>query len=116
MDKKKKIFPRNEFRYNNATHHPNYVFEQHNNKYHAVGITHTSMTFGKKNMPLNKNPKKNDTSIAYIRTGIITDKINNFSRKPIHTMAFDKTDFQKVKSKIRNYKKKRKRQNKKTSG
>ena len=30
--------------------------------------------------------------------------------------AFDKTDFQKVKSKIRNYKKKRKRQNKKTSG
>lgn len=116
MAKKKKITPRNEFRYNNATQHPNYVFEQQNNKYHAVGITHTPTTFGKKNMPLNKNPKKNDTSKAYIRTGIITDRINNFSSKPIHTMSFDNTDFPKVKSKIRNYKKKRKRRNKKTSG
>ncbi len=105
---------RNEFRYNNQTKHPNYVFEEKSGKYHSVGITHGEQTFGKKNMPLKQNPKKGDKQSAYVRSGIITDKKNNYSKKPIKNMQFENSDFTNVKSKIRNYKKQRKKAQKKT--
>ena len=108
MGKNKKV-SRNEFRYNNSTKHPNYIFEEDGNKYHSLGITHKNTTFGKSNMPLRYNPDKRKQESAFVRTGIITDKKNNYSRKPIKNMSFDKEDFYKVKSKIRNYKKRQKK-------
>ena len=105
---------RNEFRYNNQTRHPNYVFEEESGKYHSLGITHGEQTFGKKNMPLKQNPKKGEEKPAYIRNGIITDKKSNYSKKPIKNMQFENSDFSNVKSKIRNYKKQRKKAQKKT--
>ncbi len=106
MGKKKS---KNEFRYNNSTNHPNYIFEEFGNKYHSIGITHQDKTFGKNNMPLSKNPDKRKTDDAYIRNGIITDKKNNYSKKTIKNMSFDSEDFPKVKSKIRNFKKRQKK-------
>ena len=109
---KKKFKSRNEFRYNNSSHHPNYVFGESEKNFHSLGLTHSDTTFGKKNMPLKNNPKKNSTESAYIRNGIITDKKQNYSRRPITNMSFSTSDFKNVKSKIRNYKKEHKRKSK----
>lgn len=106
---KKKIISKNEFRYNNKTKHPNYIFEEKGNRYHAIGITHSEYTFGRKNMKLKQNPKKFDTSIAYIRNGIINERKQNFSANPIKNMSFSSADFKLVKSKIRNYKNRRRK-------
>lgn len=105
----KKYLSKNEFRYNNATKHPNYVFEEFDNKYHSVGITHKEKTFGKKNMILSKNPDSRKKDKSFVRNGIITEKKKNYSKKPINNMSFDIEDFPKVKSKIRNFKKRRKK-------
>jgi hypothetical protein len=96
---------KNEFRFNNSTGHPNYIFEESNGRYRGVGITHEPTTFNKKNMPLHKNPQKGKTDKSYIRNGIISDKKNNYSRVK-NNFEFCKIDFRNVKSKIRNYKKK----------
>lgn len=106
---KKKFVPKNEFRYNNNTKHPNYVFEEFNGKYHSVGITHNKQTFGKKNLPLKANPKHSSKEPAYVRNGIISDKKQNYSKKTINNMSFESSDYANVKSKIRNYKKRRKK-------
>lgn len=110
----KKRKSKNEFRYNNKTGHPNYIFEEENGKYHSIGITHRSETFGIRNIPLNENPQKTKKGEpANLRTGIISEKKNNYSKKPNKNMSFSKDDFPNVKSKVRNYKRNRK---KKTNG
>ena len=103
-----KSMARNEFRYNNQTKHPNYIFEEKGKKYRALGLTHSPSTFGRKNMPLKQNPDSKDEKQAYIRNGIISDKKKNFSENPIKNYAFGKEDMLNVKAKIRNYKKRRK--------
>lgn len=102
-----KYLRKNEFRFNYNTKHKNYVFEELDDKFHSVGLTHENTTFGRKNMPLSKNPQKGKTDKAYVRNGIIVDKKKNYG-KPLKNYGFDKSDFKNVKSKIRNYKSKRK--------
>ena len=99
---------KNEFRYNKSTKHINYIFGQRKNRYLAVGLTSKNKTFGKKNMPLEKNPQKNKKAKSYIRTGIINNRIQSFSKHTDKRFKFSKNDFANVKSKIRNYKKHRK--------
>lgn len=106
---KKKLIPKNEFRYNFAEGHKAYVFGEINGEYRSVGITHKSHTFGKKNMPLSHNPQKKKSEPAYIRNGIVSGKINNYGNRKINTLSFSNEDFAKVKSKIRNYKKRQKK-------
>ena len=103
MARKYKV--KNEFRFNRNINHNTYVFGDDGKKYKAIGITHSSKTFGKKNMPLEENPQKNKKEKAYIRNGIVSDKHSHFD-KPKKNFNFSKNDFAKVKSKIRNYKKK----------
>lgn len=105
---RRKLTPKNEFRFNFTAKHNTYVFADDGKKYKAVGITHNDHTFGKKNMPLSKNPQKGKTDASYIRNGIISDKHKNFD-KPKKNFSFSKSDFANVKSKIRNYKKNRNR-------
>lgn len=108
MPKKKKYVAKGEFRYNRNQKHITYVFEDDGKKYTAVGITHQSKTFGKDNMPLAHNPQKYKTDKAYIRNGFIRDRHSSYGR-PNKNYAFSSEDFPKVKAKIRNYKKKRKK-------
>lgn len=108
----KKRETRNEFRYNNKTKHPNFIFEIEGGKYHAVGLTHSPSTFGRPNMPLKKNPKKNTTEQSYIRNGIITAPTKSFSKRTIQNMEFSEEDSPNVKSKVRNYKNNRKKKSK----
>ncbi len=121
VSRKTKRTAKNEFRYNNQTKHPNYIFEEQGNRYHSLGITHHETTKDKKgrkhkNMPLKNNPDKGDSNGAYIRYGVITDKKKNYSERTIKRLKFSEDDFALVKSKVRNYKKERKkRQRKKTN-
>ena len=96
--------PRNEFRYNNYTRHPNYVFGEDDNSYHSLGITHEKYTFGRKNMPLAQNPKRGDKSKAYIRNGVIRRNKKYYGRI-LTDYSFSSEDKAKIKSKIRQYKK-----------
>ena len=102
---------RNEFRYNNRTGHINWVFESKNGKTRAFGITHSPETFGRGNMPLTKNPKKGDQQDAYIRNGVISDSDKTFSKKT-KRLQFSQEDIPNVKSKRRNYIKRRKQSRK----
>ena len=101
----RKLNVKNEFRFNRKTGHNTYVFGDDGRNYKAVGITHRDKTFGKQNMPLDDNPQKNKKEKAYVRNGIISDTHSHFD-KPKKNFSFSKSDFPKVKSKIRNYKKK----------
>ena len=110
---------RNEFRWNLDTDHPNYVFEVDDEKeeYHAVGLTSEPTTFGDPNMPLKSNGKKGKEKKSYARNGIVEDSKRSFAKKPMKNMKFSQEDMPNVKSKIRNYKKERKKgqKNKETS-
>lgn len=101
--KTSRLNPKNEFRFNHAQGHINYIFGESGEKYKSVGLTHQSETFGKKNMPLKKNPEKGNNSQAYIRNGIISDK-KKYYGKPEKKYQFDDEDKKNVKSKIRHYK------------
>jgi len=101
---KNKIIPKNEFRFNYSTGHPNYIYGETDKRYKGVGITHESETFGKKNMPLIQNPQKGKSEKAYIRNGYVSDKKSNFNKKPLKDFSFSKEDFANVKSKIRHKK------------
>jgi len=109
MAKKKKYKSKNEFRYNKKTKHPVYIFEDDGKKYNGVGITHKPKTFGKDNMPLDSNPQKNKTDASYIRNGIVREKHELFGDKTLKDFKFSKSDFPKVKSKIRNFKNNRRK-------
>lgn len=105
---KKKYKEKHEFRYNKRTNHLNYIFEDDGTNYTAVGLTHSSKTFGKKNMPLKDNPHKGKSKKAYVRYGIIHDQHDSFQKK-LKNFSFSTEDYSRVKSKIRNYKKNRKK-------
>ena len=78
----KKIKPKSEFRFNFRTKHPSYVFGETKKKYKAVGLTHSKKTFGKKNMPLDVNPKRGDKRKAYVRYDFISDSKKTFAKYP----------------------------------
>ncbi|MEI3409509.1 MAG: hypothetical protein V8Q55_02675 [Christensenellales bacterium] len=108
MAKKKKRVAKNEFRFNENQHHMTYVFEDDGKKYSSFGITHQKRTFDRENMPLKDNPQKRRTDKAYLRNGVIRDKHGSYG-KVKKNFAFSSEDYTNVKAKIRNYKKKRKK-------
>lgn len=108
MKNKNKRISKNEFRYNKITKHHNYIFEEDGEDYHSLGLTTRKRTRDRnkkwhKNMPLENNPKRNDTRKSYIRYGYITQNKNTFG-KVDRRFNFSNTDMPKVKSKIRHFK------------
>lgn len=95
---------RNEFRYNYETGHMNYIFEEDSKRYHGLGITHKSKTYGRKNMPLENNPQRGKTRKSYLRYGYISNYKYKFANKTDKRFSFSKSDLKNVKSKIRNFK------------
>lgn len=95
---------KNEFRFNYDTGHMNYIFEEDSKRYHALGITHKSKTYGVKNMPLAKNPQRGKTKKSYLRYGYISNYKYKFANKTDKRFSFSDSDFLNVKSKIRKYK------------
>lgn len=112
MAKRKRV-AKNEFRYNYATQHTNYIFEEENGKYHGVGLTTKPTTFGKKNMPLNINTKRGEKQKSYVRNGIVTNKISEYSGVDKRFSFKNIFDFLNIKAIIRNYKNNRRKRKKK---
>ena len=106
--KRKNSPVRNEYRYNIKEDHMNYVFEINKGEWKAVGFTHEETTFGKRNMPLQKNPKKGDTEKSFVRNGVIETDKHSYSKKTAKNYQLTGEDLSNTKSKIRNYKKERK--------
>lgn len=102
---------KNEFRFNRDTKHMNYIFLENNGKFRAVGLTTNPETFGRKNMPLKTNAQFGKNEPSYIRNGMISGKTNNFG-EPDSRFKFSCEDFKNVKSKIRNYKNRMRKQKK----
>ena len=66
----RKEIKKNEFRRNNSRDtggHPTYIYAQEGKKLKFIGITHSPITDGMENIPLEKNPEPRNTSKAYIR-------------------------------------------------
>ena len=110
VKKRTEFHPKDEYRYNHDTQHITHVFLENESEYRAVGFTTKEKTFGKDNMPLNKNPKRGDTRNSYVRNGIVADSKRSFSRKTAKNFRVtDTLDKANLKSKERNYRKQQKR-------
>lgn len=76
--------PRDEFRKNNSSKglgHPAYIYERVGNNFKFIGITHSPITHGVRNIKLDKNPNPVDDSAAYFRPNSDKAKINKFGKK-----------------------------------
>lgn len=111
--KSNRLKAKNEYRYNHDTQHTMFVFGETEDEYRAIGFTHREETFGRKNMPLIKNPKRGDNRPSYARNGIIADSKRSFSKKKAKNYQISEEDMPNIKSKARHYKKEQKRAKKK---
>ena len=60
---------RDEFRKKNkdSNGHPNYIYRKVGNNYEYIGMTHSPITRGIKNIELDKNPNPKDKEKAYLK-------------------------------------------------
>ena len=75
---------RNEFRTNNskkAQGHPAYIYRKEGDEYLFIGITHSPITQGIKNIKLDKNPNKFDKKTSYARPFPSIDDVSLFGPK-----------------------------------
>ena len=80
MSKKNKKV--NEFRKSNKIHgHPAYIYKREGDTYKFIGITHSPITKGVRNIPLDINPNPNDSRKSYARPRSDSDNKKNFSKK-----------------------------------
>ena len=84
--------------------HPVYVYDKKEGKYLYIGITHSAITQGMRNIELERNPNPNDDRKAYARpkTETTSDKLQ--TRFP--NWQFSEKDRKTVKGIIKNNKKK----------
>lgn len=88
----------NEFRRNNSKKgrgHPTYIYAKENGEYRYIGISHSPITQGLKNIKLDKNPEPKNKTTAYIRPKSQKDKVSNFGKK-LPKWKFADSDKQKV--------------------
>ena len=100
----KKTVKKDEFRTNKRNGHPSYIYEKRGNRYRYIGITHSPITSGVKNIELEQNPNPKDSNKAYMRTKTSVDKEKNFKDKK-KGYYFVNEDEKKVKRIIRKNKK-----------
>ena len=61
--------------------HPAYVYGRFDGKYKYLGLTHSPITRGKRNVRLKKNPNPFDKKRSYVRPFSRSDPIKYFSKK-----------------------------------
>lgn len=96
--KKQKEIKKDEFRRNKETQHPAYIYARIGNEYKYLGVTHSEITKGIKNIKLDKNPNPKDKKNAYITPNSEKQQINKFKKKNVG-WKMSKTD----KVKLKNY-------------
>ena len=93
--KNQKESKRSEFRKNKTTEHPAYIFAKIGNKYKYIGLTHSEITDGVRNIKLDKNPNPKDKSTAYARTKTEQARTNDFKQKE-KAWKFSKSDKEEI--------------------
>jgi len=96
------------FRRNNSKKtrgHPTYIYKRVGNTYHYVGITHSPITRGTKNVKLNVNPNPNDSRDSYIRPFSSEDSISDFQKKRLIGWKLNPNDKPKIKQAMKRHKK-----------
>lgn len=93
--KNQKETKKNEFRKNKQNGHPAYIYAKVGNDYKFIGITHSEITDGVKNIKLDKNPNPKDKKTAYARSLAEKGKTNEFKAKE-KDWKLSKTDKQKL--------------------
>ena len=94
---------RNEFRKNNSKDgrgHPSYIYARQGDDYFYLGLTHSPITKGVKNIELEKNPDPKDKRQAYVRPKAEKKNKSSFGKKLIGWFFSDND-----KEKIKKYKK-----------
>ena len=79
----KKIFKKH-FRKNRSKQshgHPAYVYRKTGNEYIYLGLTHSPITKGKRNIRLKANPNPMDRRVSYVRPFVRSDHIKFFSKR-----------------------------------
>ena len=76
-----KVEKKDEFRINKKSGHPTYVYARVGSKFEFIGLTHSEITQGVKNIKLEKNPDPKDKRTAYMRPSAKSDKTKNFKEK-----------------------------------
>ena len=101
--KRQKEIKRSEFRKNKVNGHPAYIYARVGNDYKFIGITHSEVTQGTKNIKLDKNPNPKDKSMAYIKPYSEKEKTNKFKKKYVgwKFSTADKLKVSKYKNKKR---------------
>lgn len=95
----KKGTPRNEFRKRRkggGAGHPEHIYRKVGNTYVFIGITHSDVTRGVKNIKLDKNPNPNDSRTSYIKPTPERASTNEFHKKPEKGWKFAESDLPKV--------------------
>ena len=99
MPKSKKRFKKH-FRVNHSkesSSHPSYILRRVGDSFDSIGLTHSPITDGKRNIRLSKNPNPKDNRPSYIRPFFRRDPIGKFSKRKIHGWKFAKRDKKKIK-------------------
>ena len=91
-----KYHKRNEFRKNKKSGHPAYIFEKVGNEFVFLGLTHSSITRGVKNIRLERSPNPDETKTVFIRPMSEKLRSNKFSKQPYKNWSFTKSDQKKI--------------------
>ena len=99
--KKQKETKKDEFRQNKDTLHPAYIYAKVGNTLKYIGITHSEITDGVKNIKLEKNPNPKDSKSAFFRPKTEQSSTNRFKKKEVgwKLSKKDKETANKIKNK-----------------
>lgn len=95
--KKPTVEARDEFRTHKKNGHPSYIYAKVNGKYKYIGITHSEITQGTKNIKLEKNPNPSDKRTAYARPFAKQDRAKQFKKTTLSSWKMSKKDKTKIK-------------------
>lgn len=90
---------RNEFRKrrkNGGEGHPAHIYRKVGNTFVFIGITHSKVTRGVKNIKLEKNPNPQDKNPVYIKPAPERASIKDFRKKTEKGWKFADSDLPKV--------------------
>lgn len=107
---------RNEFRKRNkggGDGHIQHIYRKVGNTYEFIGITHSKVTRGVKNIKLDRNPDPKDRDAAYLKPTPEKASTREFRKKPECGIKFADSDLPKVeavkKKPVKDHSKKKKR-------
>ena len=81
MKPKEKESPRNEFRTSKVTKHPVHIYAKVGDEFKHIGITHSKVTRGIRNIKMVKNPNPKDNETTYFRPKTEGHKTSKYGAK-----------------------------------